>query len=138
MKRKFEKKFVKKCRIVQQEMNNFERYKNIKMFINVTKISIDFRRQRFRNRFRNRFKNKIFIFIAQKQRYKSRSTKCVFYFIFLSKFSKHIRDKIKKKNRYFKCLKKNHKFNDDDVFCKNKKSIDKNDMIAIFAQIKIK
>ena len=115
-------------------MNNFERYKSTKMFTDITKISIDFRRQRFKNR----FKNKIFIFVAQKQRYKSKSTKRVFYFIFLFKFSKHIRDRMKKKKRCFKCLKKNHKFNDDDVFCKNKKSIDKNDMIAIFAQIKIK
>ena len=103
------------------------------MFTNVTKTSIDFRRQRFRNR----FKNKIFIFVAQEQRYKSRSAKRVFYSIFLIKFSEHIRDKMKKKRRCFKCLKKNHKFNDDDVFCKNKKSIDKNDMIATFAQIKI-
>ena len=133
-KTKIWKEFVKKCRIVQQKMNNLERYKSTKMSTNVTKTSTDFRRQRFKNRSRN----KIFIFIAQRQRYKSRPAKRAFYSNFLFRFSKHIRDKIKKKKRCFKCLKKNHKFNDDDVSCKNKKSIDKNDMIATFAQIKIK
>ena len=114
-------------------MNNLERYKSTKMSTDVTKTSVDSRRQRFRDR----SKNKISIFVAQRQRYRSRSAKRVFYSIFLIRFSEHIRDRMKKKRRCFKCLKKNYRSNDDDVSCKNKKSIDKNDMIATFAQIEI-
>ena len=103
------------------------------MFTDVTKTSIGFRRQRSRDRSRN----KISTFAAQEQRYRSRPIKRVFYSIFLIRFPKHIRDKMKKKKRCFKCLKKDHRFNDDDAFCKNKKSIDKDDMIATLAQIEI-
>ena len=127
------KKFVKECRVAQQKINNLERYKNTRMSTDVTKTSIDSRRQRFKNRSRD----KISTFAAQKQRYRSRSVKRASYFISLIRFPKHIRDKIKKEKRCFKCLKKDHKFNDDDASCKNKKSIDKNDMIATLAQIEI-
>ena len=122
------KEFVQKCRNIWQNIQDLNVYKIAKS--NTTskffKTIINIRkRRRSKNRTTIVFKKRIDFRIFKKHVYN-------FY-----RFSNHVVNKIKIEKRCFKCLKKRHKFTNKNAFCKNQKSVNKNNAIIVLTKINI-
>ena len=55
----------------------------------------------------------------------------------INRFFSHIQAQFKKNDKCFKCLKKEYRFNDNDVFCKNFKIVIKKEVEIVLSQLSI-
>ena len=99
--------FVNDCRNVYDEIQDLKKYKHTNSF--TTDVSASRKRHNVK-RFRSWFSDR-------KKIVKKSSN-----FYFLNRFSSHIQNRLKKKRRCYKCLKKKHVSTDENASCKHEKS----------------
>ena len=120
------KQFVIKCRNVCDDLKHVDRYKIDKTTSSTIKATRVRRSNRSKKSKFDKSQSDTKIYIVKKN--STRRTTRLF---------NHIVERLRKKNRCFKCFKKSHIAENRNVFCKNEKSTSKNTLSIVLAAIDI-